>query len=456
MIFMIMALIILAFILLWNFDLHAILHLKSRAQNAGDAAALGAARWQGISLNLIGDLNIMQAVALSGADGTVASQIAELQARLCFVGPAIGLLAAQQAAKNNGLYVNADFSAHLGQHAHAVLTEYQEVFAEPYPNCWQEYGGMLQNIASQGLAAAPDNARLYTDYAGSHTLLEQDFYDAVAAHDWCWFYFHAMSLLENYSDYHYWPELPALIPQSQPSGSEIFGLGLLPRAVTLPGGLDSLLQLNQLRSERRLAAPAISDALAVINTLWYVYDPLIWTSWINISSSAADPFPVLAPVRPQYDYAGADAAIRIETTLDRLTPGSAGSIITWTAAAKPFGYLLAAGSPIRPDAYGLVLPAFHNVRLIPVDASSAPEGGSYNLAWREHISEHLPHYLEHGLAGLRATCWQCQQLRLWEEAAFRAEGLNWLRAANAHGAAEHPCELRGGPGGPGGGRRRGH
>jgi len=61
MIFMIMALLILAVVIVWVFDVHTVLHIKARTQNAGDAAALAAARWQGVSLNLIGDLNILQA-----------------------------------------------------------------------------------------------------------------------------------------------------------------------------------------------------------------------------------------------------------------------------------------------------------------------------------------------------------------------------------------------------------
>ena len=57
-IFLMMVLVILFFVVLWNFDLHKYLHVKTVSQNGGDAAALAAGRWQGITLNLIGDLNI--------------------------------------------------------------------------------------------------------------------------------------------------------------------------------------------------------------------------------------------------------------------------------------------------------------------------------------------------------------------------------------------------------------
>ncbi|NLB59622.1 MAG: hypothetical protein GX806_00855 [Lentisphaerae bacterium] len=173
-----------------------------------------------------------------------------------------------------------------------------------------------------------------------------------------------------------------------------------------------------------------------------------------MARDGSDPFPARAAIRPQYDYAGADAAIRIEAAAERLTPGAGGSLITWTAAAKPFGYL---EGPLRPDSYALVLPAFHEVRLIPVDASSAPAGGSYNLAWREHIELHLPAYMQNGPGSLQASCPYCRQLGLWEQASWRATGIHWLAATNAAGERLHTCEFSAsGPPQAGGGRRRGH
>ncbi len=475
MIFMIMALVILSFIVIWNFDLHTIIHLKSRTQNAGDAAALGAARWQGISLNLIGDLNIMQAVVLSAGDSNSAAQIADLQARLCYIGPGIGLLAAQQAAKNNGIYAHGEFTARLAEHADAVLMDYGEVFTEPYPGCWLDYGALLQAIAVQGVAAAPDNAQYYTDYAGSgHFLLMISFYDAIAGRDWCWFYFNAMELLDHYENYTYWPALPVVIPTTHPVNTEIFGLGLMPRTTTLPGGLDSIAVLNSIRSgsNRNLSATVISNEVADLVSTWYVYNPAVWSAWTAISLEGDYPFPAISSVKPQYDYAGADIAIRIETDAERLTPGAANSHIAWTAAAKPFGHLESDGAQLRPDACSIVLPAFHSVRLIPADTASGPVGGSYNLEWRKHIEDHLPLYLENGLSGLDASCEYCRQLTVWESQTFRDEGKAWLKVPNPDPRLDNRCEVidapggGGGPGpghggggtGPGGdsGRRRGH
>ena len=228
-IFFIMVLVILVFVVLWNYDLHRMLYVKSLTQNAGDSAALVGARWQGITLNLIGDLNVMQAVALGAATNLVtatnaAAAINNVQARLCFVGPMIGFMASQQAAKNNRIYNNAAFSSEINAHAVTVLN-YGAAFSEPYPGCWTEYAGMLSQVAADGVAAGPDNMQLYTDYSGTHVLLMQGFYNAISTCDWCWFFNNEPSLLQDYENFFpcWWPPLPE-IPHLQYCNSEIFGL----------------------------------------------------------------------------------------------------------------------------------------------------------------------------------------------------------------------------------------
>ena len=210
MVFFILVLVILFFIVLWNFDLHKILHVKAVSQNAGDAAALMAARWQGITLNLIGDLNIMHALALSTGDTPAAASITNIQARLCYTGPMIAMMGAQQAAKNNGVYVNDGFTDRLREHARRVRHDYPSrhgpggsmLFPEPYPGCWTDYADMLDLIVNDGVAAGPDNARLYSDAAGGgHMLLRPDFYEAIAGRSWCWFFRNAPTLLDDYRNF---------------------------------------------------------------------------------------------------------------------------------------------------------------------------------------------------------------------------------------------------------------
>jgi len=469
MIFTIMALVILAVVVVWIFDVHTVLHLKARTQNAGDAAALSAARWQGISLNLIGDLNILQALALSRGDATAAAQITDVQARLCFVGPLVGLLASQQAAKNNRAYANTNYTANLMAHADLVLSYYAtdtNRFREPYANAWQEYGGMLANIAAHGVAAGPDNTWYFTDSTDSHWLLSRNFYEAVAGSDWCWFYWHGQATLESYSDFQYWPDLPTASPSPNTFNCEVFGLGLLPFTAVLPGGAGAVTRMNQVRSERGISMDTISNEVASITNTWYGY---AWSSWLALAPD--NNFPILPlRVKSEYDYAGADAVIRVEAQPDLRMPAAFPSIqpfltrsspsatrltqtnasagaVTWTAAAKPFGYL---EGPVRPDAYTIVLPAFRNVRLIPVDAASGANLGAYDLDWRRHIQNHLLTYLQNGQAGLEADCWYCQQLQTWEDSAFRQQGIDWLNDTN------NICDQVAGGSGPGGGTRRGH
>jgi len=448
-----MVLVILTFVVIWNFDLHKILHVKSVAQNGGDAAALMASRWQGITLNMIGDLNVMHALALSAGDAETPVAITNIQARLCFVGPMVGFMASQQAAKNNGIYRNPEFDRHLHEHAMTVRTDYptktgndgEMLFPEPYEGCWEEYANMLDLIADEGVAAGPENAHFYGDHTGGHMLLNIGFYEAIASRNWCWFYHNALSLLQNYSSYHDWPELPP-IPRVRPINSEIYGLGLAKHATRMEDLVD-FQTVSDFAQGRNLGSGLNTTGMQTEAT-WYCYGGG-WGEWDKIDPFGEDPFPISGTVRDEYNYAGGDAAVRVETRTDRLTPGVRGATvtnnITWSAAAKAFGHL---NQSDRPTSYGIVLPAFHDVRLIPIDAASGSGSGGYNLEWRRHIEDHLPLYMDGGPAGL-PSCYYCYQLQTWENAAFRQSGIAWLSKYS------HKCIVHGGGGGGGGGGGRG-
>ncbi len=458
LIFLVFALVIVAVVALWHVDLNTVLRLKSRTQNAGDAAALAAARWQGTTLNLIGDLNLLQALALSSGNTDAAEEIAALQARLRYMGPLVGLVAAQQAAKQNRIYSNPLFDAILFEHAEEVQYFYTDPgsgFVEPWDGCWQIYAEILKNTAEEGLAAAPDNTRRYNDYYGYHTLLNPNFYDAVAGHNWCWFKWNDLDLLRFYSNYSYWPSLPPKTPTATPEDSEIFGLGLQTISSTLPGGSNMLSSLNSLVSERSLDADNVTTAALDYVVTWTVYNPERWTAWEILSVSNTFPTLPLEPL-PCYDYAGADVVTRVIAEVAGVTPRTGVNLVTWTAAAKPFGYLNTEFGRERPDSAELVLPAFHHVRLIPADSASGALDSAYDTAWREHIMTHLPVYMQDGLRRLDSNCWYCRQLEQWEDRSFRERGLDWLEERDEAGALRHPCHVSGGPGGQTGGSRRGH
>lgn len=457
-----MALVILFFIAIWVFDLHKIIFVKSVSRNAGDSSALAAARWQGLSLNLIGDLNIMHALALSAGDPATADAIPAMQARLCYAGPMIAFMAAQQAAKNNGVYRNAGFDQLTHEHAEVVRTVYpnqigpngQMLFPEPYPGCWQDYANMLDLIADEGIAAGPDNACFYGDLAGgAHYLLMRGFYDAVAGQTWCWFFDHAPHLLEDYVNFFpcWWAPLPPPPPHIQYINSEIFGLGLEKRTTPLETLADAG-TLAALAADRQLPGNLTNGMDQAAD--WYCYEAGAWAPWTVLAQGGDDPFPLTGPLKSRYNYVGADAVTRVETAFGRLTPGSQGAVLSntvlWTAAAKPFGYL---NEDDTPNSIPLVLPAFHEVRLFPVDAASGAGGGGYDLEWRRHIEEHLPQYMEHGPQP--SGCWYCQRLQTWENEAFRQAGVAWL-ATNSWRCTIHPGPGGGGGGGQGGGTHHGH
>jgi len=456
MIFFIMILVILVFVVLWNFDLHKLLYVKSVSQNAGDASSLMGARWQGLSLNLVGDLNIMQAIALSSGDTNTVEAIGNIQARLCFVGPMVGFHAAQQAAKNNGIFVNEAFSDYMHGHADVVRNDYTAIgpdgnmlFPEPYPGAWSEYADILDFVASEGIAAGPDNMILYTDAFGAHPLHRIGFYEAIAGQNWCWFFNNEPSLLEDYENFFpcWWPPLPAP-PVAMQMNSEIFSLGLTRHFATLSSFTTNIAELNLLAGEREFSDSIGTNAMEM-EAAWYCYDSDRWTNWTIMSDAQYHAFPLAGELKEEYDYVGADAVVRVEATTGRLTPGARGASVSntiiWTSAAKPFGHL---GGTRRPDHYGIVLPSFRDVRLIPIDASSAPSGGGYNMAWREHIEDHLDDYMDNG--PLLNGCWYCQQLNTWENKIFRLTGVAWLDANS------DLCNVSGPGSGPGGGTRRGH
>lgn len=447
MVFMVVILVIVLFLLIWNFDLHKILSVKFVSQNGGDAAALSAARWQAISLNLVGDLNIMQAVAimnsLSGAGSPgAAATISDLQAHLCYTGPMTAFMASQQAAKDNGLHDNDDFTAFLRNHANTIRNDYPSFITEPYPGSLVEYADMLDAVCDNGIAAGPDNVVFYNDYLGDHMLLNRDFYDAIATKDWCWFFFNAYALLNTYSDYNDWPPLQ-MISNPNPMNSEIFSLHLSKESYQLDS-TEVVNLMNVMQADRGLpGAPINAAAISATIATWYGFD----AQWDQTFRMADSDFPSAAPVKPQHNYVGADVAVRTATTPDTRTPGGVAHEIKWSAAAKPFSRLT---EEDKPNAYGIVLPSFQDVRLIPVDASSAPWGGSFDLAFRNHVEIHLPVYTTTGIASGAPSCWFCQQLTTWEDPVFRADGMIWLALNSAQ------CLVTGGGGGGGGGSRRGH
>lgn len=456
LIFLALVVVMIAFCGLFYFDVHKVLHIKGISRNAGDAAALAGARWQAISLNLIGNLNVAQAVAITDsiAAGETASPeaelIADLQGRLKFSGPLFGFMAAQQVAKNNGMHNNEEFENFYRTHAANVAADYLSDYPEepftPLPefgNAWLEYADTLDLIADHGIAVDAENFRYFANYVdSSHILLNPSFYDAVAAPNWCWFYHNAYSVLLGYSNHTYWDPLPEIV-EDPPENSEVFSLQLSSvsflDSIPVPSGAATWAELLE-----NFTDESVDPAIATFEADFAYYGGAQWGSW---SSRIPSGFPWDESIRAEYDYSGADAAVRTLADNYRHTGFSGGEYVNWTAAAKPFGSI-DGGVPNR---FGVVLPAFTDVRLIPVDLASGTSGAT-RAGWRTFIMSELPRYIEFGPSVLRANNYYSQMLLRWENLEFRQAGVAWLED-NANICNQPPP--RGG-GGSQGGSFRGH
>lgn len=463
-VYILLALVTLIFFLLYIVDLHQIVRRKNQIQNAGDAAVTAAARWQGTTLNLVGELNLMHVMALAEEDSAAVNAITNMQKRLCFSGPLAGLFASQVAAKNNHMYVDDDMTALIKEHADTVRNQYTMIFngemyyPEPWPGAWEEYADMLDQVAADGIAAGPDNALFFTDPQDPHPLMNKAFYEAVESRNWCWFYLYAGNLLNSYSNYHDWPPLPE-IDEKRYDDCEFYSLGLHPFEIKMKH-LFNASELEKFFSDAGFSGVPYGDLNSsnVMDSLenWHVYDTSRWGEWLLIQPDEEGFFPITGPVREQYNYAGADAVVRVKGSVDRITPGIGGGSkddkVVWTAASKPFGYLEIDGVESLPtSAANFVLPAYRNVRLIPVDAASGSGNSSADVEWVRHIRDHLHDYMDIGPDN-GASCRYCSDLVTWEIASFRQEGIDWLELY-----CENCRRLSHGDGGSrGGGSRRGH
>lgn len=464
-IFILMALAVLCAIFLRNVDLHLLVTGKTKAQNAGDAASLAAASWQGKAINLVGELNVMHAAAICAEDALAVESITNMQARLCFAGPLTALRASQAAAKKNGAKSRNEFTRFLLEHAKNILKYGEDaggeaLFPEPYPGAWQEYHDALVQIANDGIAAAPDNAKFYGDATGGHILLDRAFYDAVAGRNWCWFYLYhgtgdgdsARTILDDFSGHGYFGPVP---PPDPPlfRNSEIFGLGLSVRNFAIAKDSHAAALILESLSDAAGHLLRNRDRLFSSHENWYVYDGSVWKNgWPKMAYGREDFLPLTGSVREECDYSGADAVTRLYVQTELFSaPRKETRDILWTSASKPFGNLPAAdeGKSVPPFAYGIVLPAFRDVRLIPVDAATSGGDGAFDLAFRTHAGEHLPLYAESG--ALEDSCRYCALIRRFEMEDFRKAGSDWLKEYR------HLCTLPApSGGGHGGGTRRGH
>ena len=443
-------------------------HRKNRLQNAGDAAALAAARWQGITLNALGALNLAKIDALCkvgdpemnpaawNAATNICERLTALQERLAFAGPLMGFYAAQRAALKNGVEKPDDDMAALV--AESVYRAPMLPGTELWPEKASDYADMLLGVSRDGIFVGADNAQYYNFAAqANHPLYSRAFYEAVDGEDWCWFYLHGgmLDLLKGFSG---WGEIP-FGGTGSPQNPEFFGTGVHFVRGAL-AGLDDGWNEPQMRAAvlelaRRSGCLNVTDfslrqcgVLTNPHLSWGAYGSG-WHAWNRMHISDEARLPLISDVKDKYNVEGAFAATRVRQVFQPFTPGVSSRVNVWTAAAKPFGAIDDDTTVTWNGEFPLVAPAFTDVRLVMLGAFDEGSMGMSDLEWVTHTRDHIqpPNSIDY-VDG----CRYCAILKKWENRDFRTAGAKWIEEH-----AEDQCRRpTGGGGGPGGGTRHAH
>lgn len=465
----------LLFLFLLGTDIFAGARGKTRLQNAGDAAALAAARWQGITLNLIGELNLLHLAAGCETNREAIAGICALQERLALAGPALALLAANETARENLWKITpADSFAYVEMNAMRRIVEYAanaatERTSPTWPDKGGDYAAMLRTAVADGCWAGTDNAQILpaVTVSGSHPLYSKTFYDAADSKNWPRICIHvfggdhgkAVSTLLNWPG---WGNIPEASCSNNVINSEFFGVGVQPGFFTEDAAQNGIDTLVDAAVSCGLDAALVTRAnIEDFNVLrepfpWYFYECNswgdMWRTWHELDLGGAARFPLRSPVKPEYNVKGAAAACRVVGELVPVSETSLTNLFAWTACAKPFGDwrgkrvidLFSTWDGAFNAA--LVLPSFTFVRLIPLGGVGENSLGTADEAWLRHVREHVPNNLR--VAG----CRYCSILVKWDDPAYTREGGEYLQA-HAH---DEVCAPPTQGTGPGGGTRHAH
>lgn len=454
--YLVLSLVVITVLAAMNVGAFLAVRARNYTMNAGDAAALAVAKYQGELLNQIGELNILHLKAaiadkISGKDGC--DEIVKKQCELCFLAPMEGIRIGSEFARQNGIEDDDAMAGILRNHVVDVRNLYEknpDSYPPPWEGAWEDYAAHLEAALAGGVAAGPDNVD-FVDAAGGHILLNQSFYHAIAGRNWCWFHFNAMGVLNGYTSFTDWEPLPIAderTRQERCANCEIYSLNLVPRtgsAVDLLG-TNLIMQLTGATAGQLAASATITNR----NQVWYFYGSM-WRKWWEIDPDGEWQFPVVGPVRPEFDVRGAAAICRVNKLIPDVLGGVGDRRSVWSAAAKPFGSVENEQGELKPvTAFrGFVTPAFFEARLVPLDTVGGKDLSTADPEWMEHVREHLPRYMKYG-PPLSSECYYCQQLITWERAYIRNEGKRWLKYNSKS------CIRTDGPGSQHGGSAHGH
>lgn len=210
---------ILLFAIFFFFDIHNVIRGKIKLENAEQAAALAAARWQAESLNLIGEINLLLAtenVLLSDTIAVPDSDIFkdlpedtpyelqqkeirraqarvmalnEMQSRISFIGPLIALASAQQTAKQNGIAVVKYPDNHLARDFEQYQRRLENPNSSIYMNnntvhgySWKTpYRQLISEIQQNGPAVRPGAMVVGIEGIQPSYLADESLYSAIIA-----------------------------------------------------------------------------------------------------------------------------------------------------------------------------------------------------------------------------------------------------------------------------------
>lgn len=461
-IFLLVVIVIGLFVVIWNFDLLRITNAKVEVLNATDAAAMAGARWQGVTLNMIGDLNLMQAAYLAIAaeeqrgwiEFNVPDEVEELhdlRSRLSFLGPLAAFAIAQQTASDNGAFSDPALAADLYWLAEEFRDgEYQE--EEPYAGAFEDYADLLERI--------PAVAASFTPILEDDPWMDERFYFAIGqalGGVWCGLEDYSYELA-NYQTLDDWPGYSPDIPpfemldlklevwSSRDEGQ--MGFRRAP-----PTGLSSnLWELGEFLGfdHRGIFEAAEADPYRSIAGMfpfrpdkdirWHVFDESWQGQWpkprngqrlleADDEGDDAFRFPLRSAVQDRYNYMGAEAGFSMAVSVHRgilATDDNPLVGLVYKSKAKPFGFFSGEEMDWPPYYFGLVLPVFTDVRLVHSDIGDHVMSADFF----HHVRDHLESVRERGANGLDPNCRYCQLLGAWESL-DRAAGLRWLQEAES-------------------------
>lgn len=454
-VYLVLVLVAITVLVLMNAGTFLAVRAKNHAMNAGDAAALAAAKVQAELLNEIGRLNLRHAEADLVGDYATSLEIVRQQKRLAFMGPLRCLKAADEAARANGAEPSSEMSGILMRHVSDIRTKYEanpELYPEPWEGAWEEYAGELAAVVSGGLAVGSDNID-FADAVSCFPLTSKSFYSMVEGESWCKLVVAGWTGLLD-CDSHNMPR-----PQENENAVIVncevcsLHLALKPLEATTAADADAFRAvLARNGAEFAPEADWKEDGRPPDDPSRYYFfydDPeedgrAVWRPWVEMDPSSKFRFPILGRVRPEFDVMGCASVFRVEETVPRLLSDSS-TRGNWSAAAKPFGTIeTSSGRSIvtDPEARRMVLPAYEAVRLVPLSAAyvGGEDLSTADAEWLEHVREHVQRYLADGIGGLPVGCRYCRSLVKWEDAGFRSKIASWI---SEHGES---CTRSNGPG----------